>query len=134
MLKGSTYIVRPRMRAAEQAFQLAAHVEGIFPVVGGAGAIFREGTDEGAVLDARDIVRVGAGVIAARPELLVQLDESAARDHLGAEVIVFFLRTIHPVDGGRLGQLGHLLHPLLQVFVAAQRDRGVAFFVFSNGF
>ena len=108
--------------------------KGFSQLLVGPARILRKRTDEGAVLDARDIVRVGAGVIAARPQLLVQLDESSARDHLGAEVVVLFLRTIHPVDGCRLGELGHLFNPPLQVFVAAERDRCIAFFVISNCF
>ena len=40
MLKGSTYMVRPRMQPSEKLFQLLAHRERIFPVVGGAGAVF----------------------------------------------------------------------------------------------
>ena len=90
--------------AAEEALQLAAHVERVFPVVGGAGRILRERTDEGAVFDARDIVRIGTRVKAPRPEVLIHLQESAAGDHLGAEPVVLFLRPIHPVDRRRLGE------------------------------
>ena len=37
MLNGTTYMVRPRMRAAEQLVELAPHLRRVLPVVGGAG-------------------------------------------------------------------------------------------------
>ena len=57
MLNGSTYIVRPRMQPLNSSFSLRAHLERIYPVVGGAGGVLRERADEGAVLDARDVAR-----------------------------------------------------------------------------
>ena len=66
----------PAHRAAEQLLQLAAHLVRVFPVVGRARRLLRERADEGAVLDPRDVARVGARVVAARPELLVELDEA----------------------------------------------------------
>ena len=49
-----------------------------------------------------------------------------AFDHLRAERVVLLPRAVHPVDGGGLREPGHLLDPLEQVVVLAQRDRRVA--------
>ena len=68
--------------AAEELLELLAHHEGVFPVVGGAGVVFGERADEGAVFDAGDVVGRGAGVEAAGPELLVEPDEGAGFDQL----------------------------------------------------
>ncbi len=125
MLNGSTYMVRPAHAAVEELLQLFAHLEGIHPVVGGAGAVFRERADERAIFDARDIVGVGTGVVAARPQLLVELDQRAAGDHFGAELLVFFLRAVDPMDGGGLGQGGDFIDPVNQVRILAQRLRGL---------
>ena len=70
--------------------------------------------------DAGDVARVRAGIIAARPEILVELDEGAALDQLVAQVVVFFLRTIHPIDGIGLGESSHFVHPRNQMGILAQ--------------
>ncbi len=77
--------------AVEKALELAAHLERIDPVVGGSGGVPRERADESAVFDARDVVRVRARVIAAGPELFVELGEGAALHHLGADGVALFL-------------------------------------------
>ena len=59
--------------AAEERLELLAHDVGVFPVVGGAGVVFGERADEGAVFDAGDVVGGGAGVEAAGPEVFVEL-------------------------------------------------------------
>ena len=55
----------------EETLELAAHVVGIFPIVGGAGGVFGVRADEGAIFDAGDVVGVRAGIEAAGPEFLV---------------------------------------------------------------
>ncbi len=50
----------------------------------------------------------------------------APLDHLRTEPVVLLPRAVHPVDGGGLREPGHLLDPLEQVVVLAQRDRRVA--------
>ena len=52
----------PAHRAAEQLLEPPPHLVGVFPVVGGARRLLRERADEGAVLDPRDVARVGARV------------------------------------------------------------------------
>ncbi len=121
MLNASTYIVRPRMHPLNRLLQLLAHLIRVHPVVGRSGVVFRQRADERAVLHARHIARVRARIIAARPKLLVQLDERAARHHLGAQRFVFFFRAVHPMDIARLGQLRHLLHPPQKMLVGAER-------------
>src|ERR1019366_3959920 len=98
--------------AAKQLLELLAHFKGVDPIIGGASAVLGEGTDKGAVLDPSDIAGVGTGIVAARPEILVELDESATFDHLAAKVVVFVLGTIDPMDGSGPGQGGHLVNPI----------------------
>ena len=129
MLNGSTYIVRPRMQPSNSSLQLAPHFVGIDPVVGRAGVVLRQRADERAVLDARHVARVGPRVVTARPELLVELDERAARNHLRAQRVVFLLRSVDPMDEMRLRERRDLLDPLEQMLVLRQRvERGVAGF------
>ena len=100
----------------------------IFLVVRRPGAIPRERADERAILDARDIGGIGAGIVTSRPQLLIQLDERAARDHFGIQPVAFFFGPIHPMNRGGLGQLRHLVHPSQQVLVLAQRNCMVSMF------
>ena len=74
----------PLHAAVEQTLERLAHFKGIDPVIGRAGSFFGEGTDEGAVLDARNIARIRSRKKTARPLFLVQLDEGAGSDHLYA--------------------------------------------------
>ena len=109
-------------RAAEEAFSFLRISKGSSQLLVGPALSF-----ESEQMKVRSSTRatspaIGAGVVAAGPELLVEFDERAGLDHLGAEHVVFFLRAIHPVDGGGLGKLGHFLHPAEQVVVVAQGD------------
>ena len=121
--------------AAEELLELLAHDEGVFPVVGGAGVVFGEGADEGAVFDAGDVVGGGAGVEAAGPELLVEAGEGAGGDELVAEVVVFGLGAVDPVDGVGLAEVGHLFDPADEVLVGGGwgGDGGVFICVLSIG-
>jgi hypothetical protein len=112
--------------AVKEALEFPAHFVRVFPVVGGAGGVLGERTDEGAILDAGDIGGVRAGVVAAGPEVLVESRECAAFDHLLAEEVVFFLRAVTPMDGGGLGERGHFIDPVEQVNVLAEGNGGVA--------
>ena len=82
MLNGSTYIVRPRIEPSNNSLSLRRIWKGSSQLLVGPAASLRERADEGAVFDPRDVARVGAGVVTARPEFLVELDEAAALDHL----------------------------------------------------
>ena len=103
--------------AAEELLELLTHHEGVFPVVGRAGVVLGEGADEGAVFHAGDVVGCGAGVEAAGPELLVEFGEGSCLDELIAEVVVFGLAAVDPVNASGLGEVGHLFHPADQVLV-----------------
>ena len=108
-------------RAAKERLELLAHDEGIFPVVGGAGIVLGERTDEGAVLHAGDIVGRAAGVEAARPLGFREPGEGAGLDQPIAEPGVLFCRAIDPVDASRLAEIGHLVDPADEVFVGGGR-------------
>jgi hypothetical protein len=84
------------------------------PVVVGAGVLAVAAAHEGALLHARDIVRVGAREKATRALFLVQLDQHAGGDHFAAQAVVFFLRAVAPVDAVGLGQAGDLVDPVLE--------------------
>ena len=70
---------------------------------------------------------VGARIEAPRPLLLVQPEEGAGLHQLVAEEFVLRLRAVDPVNGRRLGQIGHLLHPADQVLVGGGGRGGALF-------
>ncbi len=111
-------------RPAVERGQRLLHLARRHPVVGGAGVVLLRAADEGAILDARDVARVGAAEVRVRPLLLVQADEGAALDHLGAEAVVLLLGAVAPVHGVRLAELDHLVDPLHELLVRHVR-RGV---------
>ena len=108
------------MAPREELLELAAHGEGVFPVVGGTGGVFRERADEGAIFDAGYVVGGGPGIEAAGPELLVEAGKGAGLDEAIAEKVVLGLGAVDPVDGVRLGKIGHLFHPANEVFVGGE--------------
>ena len=116
-----------RHAAVEEVAELLPHFVGLDPVVRRARPILRVRADERAVLDAGDVAGVAARVIAAGPVLFIQLDERAAGDQQVAQLVVFLLRTVHPVDGGGPAKLDHFLDPAQQMLVLAERFRGKAF-------
>ena len=95
--------------ALEELLESAAHYVGIFPVVGWAGSVARERTDESAVLDASHIVGSGAGIEAAGPLLLIQPGKGALGNETFAKEIVFRFRTVNPMNVVGSAKLGHLL-------------------------
>ncbi len=110
--------------AGEELFHPLAHDEGVFPVVGGAGVVLGEGTDEGAVLHARHIGGHGARVEAAGPLLVVEREEGAGLHQLVAQHLVLVLRAGDPVDVRRLGEFGHLFDPANEVSVGGRGSGG----------
>ena len=98
--------------AVGESVHLLVHFLGVHPVVGGTGVLLALTADEGAVLDAGDIVRVGAVEIAAGELILVELDEDALLDGLLPQRLELFLLTGDPDDLVRLRHGGHFLHPL----------------------
>jgi hypothetical protein len=110
--------------ALEQTVQGLAHLGRVFPVVGGAGVVLVGGADVGAVFDARHVGRVGAGEVGVLALFRVQLDQHPGFDHLGAQAVVFFLRTVTPDDTVGLGEGGDLADPLLEFLVLDVGGRG----------
>ena len=78
----------PGHRAPEQLGELALHLGGVAPVVGGPGVAFVLRADEGAILDPRHVVGIRAGQVAAGPLRLVQADERARGHELAAQLVV----------------------------------------------
>ena len=117
MLKGITYMVRPRMQPLNKPLQLPPHGERVFPVVRGARIVFRKRTDKRPVFHARHIVGRGAGIETARPKFLVQLGECAGLHQLVAELLILGLRAVNPMDACRLAKVCHLLDPADQVLI-----------------
>ena len=106
------HVHRPAGHAAvEQPVQDPLHLRRVHPVVRRAGVIPGLGADERAVLDPRDVARIGAGEEAVRSPLLVQLGEGARLHQQGAEPIELLVGSIAPVDVGGFAQLDHLGDP-----------------------
>ncbi|KAF1054466.1 MAG: hypothetical protein GAK34_00760 [Delftia tsuruhatensis] len=97
--------------AVEQRLQRGAHLVRGHPVVGRACVFLVGRADVGAVLDARHIGRIGPGQVAAGALDGIELLEGAGIDELLAQLLVFLLRAIAPMDFGGLAQCGHLGHP-----------------------
>jgi hypothetical protein len=85
-----------------------------------------ERADKRAVLDARDVTRIGAREIAAGPLLGIELGERAGADELRTEGGVFLGRAVDPVDVRRLAKGGHFLDPLEQMLVLGEGLGGIA--------
>ncbi|CAB4936438.1 unannotated protein [freshwater metagenome] len=105
-------------RTVEQALESAPHLAGLRPVVRRAGIDLLLRADEGAVLDAGDVARAGAGQEGVRTDLGVELDEGASGDHLLRQARPLILGPIAPHDAIGLGQFGHLLDPFEQLLIA----------------
>ena len=120
-------------RFAEQVFELAPHLARRHPVVRRAGRVLRQRADEGALFHARDVVGVGPRIVAAGPEILIELGEGAGLNQGPAQALALLRRTVNPVHGGRTGQLAHFFDPPEQVAVARQRYRHVAGHRHSSG-
>ena len=103
--------------ALEQGEQFFLHRRRVGPVVCRAGFFLGFGADERAVLDARHVAGVRAGEVAAGALLGVQLGERAMRHQQITKRLVFFFRSVAPVDVVRLAQFGHLPHPGNKVLV-----------------
>ncbi len=106
------HIHRAALHAAgEKSLERLPHLERIHPIVGRTGGLFGQRTYISAILLARDVARIGTRQITARPFFFVKFGKRAAGDQLGAQRIVFFLRTVAPVNAGRLGQCGKFRDP-----------------------
>ena len=98
-------------RALEEALELGPHLGRVHPVVRrtGVGGVF--GADVGAVFDAGHVIRVGGGVEAVRPLVVVQPDERPLLDQKAGQPIELGFRSIAPLNPFRLGEFGDLTHP-----------------------
>ncbi len=84
------------------------HLLGVHPVVGGPRILLVERADVGAVLDPRDIDRVGGGVEGVRLDVGVEAGERAGRHEGVGELGPLLVGPGAPVDAGGLAQLGDL--------------------------
>ncbi len=110
-------------RAVEELAELRVRLLGVHPVVVGPGRLLGAAADEREVLGARDVVRIGAVQVAARPLLLVERDQDALRHRFFGERLLFLLRAVAPVDPLGLGEPSHLVDPGTQVGVGGGRRR-----------
>ena len=85
--------------ALEEAAQRAAHLRWLDPVVRRPRILFALAADERAILDARDIRRIGAGKEAVRPLDRIQAMQRAGRDHALACRRVFLVAAVTTVSG-----------------------------------
>jgi hypothetical protein len=81
------------------------------PVIGESGVRFVFGRDEGAVLNAGNVTRVGRAPVGVRLLGLVELDERARRDECGVEAVALLLGAITPNDLVRGGEGGNFVDP-----------------------
>src|SRR6266566_1570700 len=122
MLKGTTYIVRPLIEPANSWRRRARISDGSSQLLVGLAL----GAHEGPVLDAGDVARIRCRPV--RPGALgrIELDERARLDQLLAQQLVLLVRAFEPVDGVRLAESDHLVHPPEELLVASgwgvQRD------------
>ena len=104
--------------AFEEAAESFLHLDGVCPVVGRAGVFFLFGADECPIFDASNVGRGGTSQEAAGAFFLIQFDKCALLDHHFAKFIIFFLRTVAPIDGVGRTKLGDFFDPLLSSFVS----------------
>ena len=93
-------------RAVEQAVQVGAHLGGVEPVVGGAGVGGVLRADEGAALDAGDVLGIGGGVEGVGALVRIQPFERPGGDQFVGERLPLLLRAVAPVHAVGLGQGG----------------------------
>ena len=81
-------------------------------------SIFARAADEGAVLDPGDVRGIGPCKIAAGSFRRIEPDQGAAGDHLPAQAIVFFARSIAPHDPIGTRAVGDLPRPRNESWMA----------------
>ena len=87
------------------------HLLGVHPVVGGAGIVLVHRTDECGVLDAGDVVRIGARIDGAWLLARIQPDDRTGLDEPFYKTLVFLIGAVEEVNRAGPGQRGDLLHP-----------------------
>ena len=121
---GTTYMVRPRIDPANTPASSARMTCGSRQWLVGPGVVGVDRADEGAVLDAGDVGRVGAREEAVRPQLLVQPDEGARVDHVLDQRRRLLRRAVDPDDLVRLGERRDRADPRVQRTVPVRTGRG----------
>lgn len=119
----------PPHRAAEDALLTGEdlpHLGGRLPVVGRARVLLLLGADEGAVLHAGDVARVGGGVVGVRAQRRVQLREGALVDELLAQPLVLGFGAVAPDHTVRLGESRDLVDPGDELLVPGGKGEGAA--------
>ena len=86
----------PLHAASQETLELGIHLLGSGPVIGGADFLLARRADKSELLNACDVVRVGASVVAARQLLLVELHEDSILHGEIVEVFFFRLGAIDP--------------------------------------
>ena len=85
----------------------------VHPVVVWAGVFFTAGANEGQMLDASDIGRIGSVQVAAGERFAIQRRQRSARDHLPNESVVFGLAAVAPMNRVRSRERLDLVDPVL---------------------
>ncbi len=97
----------------EQPAQRGAHFVGRDPVVGRSGVGLVAAANKGAILDARHVAGIRAGEIAIAAFFRIEAFQCSGGDHLIAQIVVFPLGSVTPVDPLRLRQARNLGDPAL---------------------
>ncbi len=106
--------------AVEESLQLLPHHEWVFPIVGGAGVVFRKRAYKCSIFNAGHVAWISAGVVAAWPQLAVEPGECSSIHKLLTEFFVLGLRPINPMNFFGLSKVRHLLHPTNQMLVGGR--------------
>ena len=84
---------------------------GINPVICGACIFFLLGSNESTGFDTRHVGRIASEENAVGTQFAVQAGRKTGFDHFIAEPVILCVRTVTPVDGVRLAELGPLVDP-----------------------
>ena len=120
---GMTYIVRPRMQPAYSPRMRSFISLRVHPVVGGPAVLLVDRADVGAVLDARDVDRVGGGVEGVRLDRRVELGERAGRDQGVGQLGPLLVGAGAPVDAVGLRHRGDLVDEVEDALVGGRVAR-----------
>ena len=105
--------------ALEQTGQGLLHFDGVAPVVGRACAFFSLGADEGALLDACNVVGIGESCVRVREFVIAEANKGTGVDQFLCQAVVFFLGAIDPVDVRGLGQGRNFANPIQKALVGS---------------
>ena len=105
--------------ALEQAGQGLLHFDGVAPVVGRACAFFSLGADEGALLDACNVVGIGESCVRVREFVIAEANKGTGVNQFLCQAVVFFLGAIDPVDVCGLGQGRNFANPIQKALVGS---------------